>query len=133
PPPAVGERLELSLADASGGDPSARLDPGFAEPRALRRGGRLSAQPNVQLARLGIQLLHRLSRADRSHKISFARANNLRSATSPSSRSMAYSRRPASPFSRTIRTAGSAVSKTRRLRPLEVSSASLPLTGRDGS
>jgi hypothetical protein len=104
PAPAMGNRFELRSADPAGGNLSARADPGFAEPWALRRCVGLRPEPDVELARLGIEPLHRFSRTDGRRHVrcsdnhsslrsacydgSAARANSLRSATSPSSRSM---------------------------------------------
>src|SRR5580658_7461461 len=58
-----------------------------------------------------------------------ASVKSLRSATNPSSCSMAYWRRPAALFSMTPRTFGSLVAKIRRLRSPAASSASLPRSG----
>src|ERR1700736_1712914 len=137
PPPVMGNGLELGGADPAGGNPPARGEAGIAKPWGLRRGVRLGSQPDVKLCCLGIEPLHRLSRPDRRRRVghfsSFARANNRRSATSPSSRSMPYSLRSLSAFSSTVRTAGSAVSKTRRFRPLTCNSASFAFIGTTGS
>src|SRR2546421_3755260 len=48
PPPLMGDGLELGGADPAGGNPPARIQPGFTKPWALRRGVCLGPQPDVK-------------------------------------------------------------------------------------
>jgi hypothetical protein len=54
--------LDLVGADAPRRDRAARLHAGVAKPRPLRRRIGLGAQPNVELAGLGIEAFHRFAR-----------------------------------------------------------------------
>jgi len=65
PAPMMGDGFELGLPDSASSDPAAGRQRGLTKPRALRRRVRLSAQPNVERSRLGVQLLHRLPRVER--------------------------------------------------------------------